>query len=117
MAEMRAERQAAEAQFQIEIQEIRAFIQHNQERIRQNEDRGDELEVAIQECRRDMQAGFAELREAQAMMMEQFRERDGRLIEAQLSFIREMREMQREVAELRLDFLNHMCQYHPPVER
>ncbi|MFS8907044.1 hypothetical protein NW835_01040, partial [Synechococcus sp. OH2] len=92
-------------------------IQHNQERIRQNEERGDELERAIQESRRDMQAGFAELREAQAMMMEQFRERDGRLIEAHLGFIREMREMQREIAELRLDFLNHMRQYHPPVER
>lgn len=76
MVEMRAKRQASEAQFQ-------------------------------------MQAGFAELREAQALMMQQFRERDGRLIEAQLGFIRE----RREVAKLRLDFLNPMRHYHPPIER
>jgi hypothetical protein len=61
--------------------------------------------------------GFNDLREGQAMMMQQFNERDARMEIMRMEYERDMRELQRQVAELRLDFLNHMRAYHPPLDR
>jgi hypothetical protein len=64
----------------------------------------------------EMRMGFAELREGQAMMMQQFRERDARVEQMRIESEQKFLAMSQQILELRQDFLNHMRTYHPPTE-
>lgn len=79
-----------------------------------------EMNQGFSEIRQDfsrLRESIQELREGQAMMMQQFTERDARVEQMQIESERRFLATSQQILELRQDFLNHLRADHPSTNQ